>query len=40
MRTSMSRSDLTEHEQRRIRLAQRERLQRGQAWQRLLHPYL
>ena len=40
--TSTSSFDASDHEQRRIRLAQRERLQREQDWQRLLQlrPFL
>ncbi|GAA3023379.1 hypothetical protein [Microbacterium dextranolyticum] len=42
MHTSTSSFDATDQEQRRIRIAQRERLQREQDWQRLLQlrPFL
>ncbi len=36
MRTSTSSFDLSDYDQRRLRLAQRDRLQREQSWQRLL----
>ena len=36
MRTSTSSFDLSDDDQRRLRLAQRDRLQREQSWQRLL----
>jgi len=42
MHTSTSIFDASDHDRRRIRLAQRERLQREQDWQRLLliRPFL
>lgn len=42
MRTSTSFHDSSDHEQRRLRLAQRDRLQREHDWQRLLQvrPFL
>lgn len=42
MRTSTSSFDLSDYDQRRLRLARRDRLQREQSWQRLLQlrPFL
>lgn len=42
MRTSTSSFDLSDDDQRRLRLAQRDHLQREQSWQRLLQlrPFL